>query len=221
MTDRNPYRKFFGIALAVFCLLVPAPGWATGASDSLETSGPQTNLVVFQSLTSGIFHKLIPSLGIHPGDTVNVSSDPAFMNWFVISPAIAEFTQAGSVVFQNGGDARRGIYDVRIGTADPVVSYDQCSGGGFSEKQYRRSLKIAIWVRVEKLQTHEVLFDSRLEDNRADTVRASDIPVLERDDIGLRRTTLPGGNWLDTIVEPFVIIGATGLAVYLLFHVRS
>jgi hypothetical protein len=221
LTDRNQHRKFFGIALTFLSLLGPVFVRAAEIPDTSDSSGPKTNLVVFQNLTGTIFHGLIPRLGLRPGDTLNFSPDPSYLNWFVISPAIAEFVQTGCIVFRDGGTARRGIFDVRVGTPDPSVKYEQCSGGGFSEKEYRRTLKIGLLVRVEKLQTGEIVFDNRLEASQADTVRASDVPNLERDEIGLRHTTLPGGNWLDTIVEPFVIIGATGLAVYLLFHVRS
>src|ERR1043166_2546268 len=55
----------------------------------------------------------------------------------------------------------------------------------------------------------------------ADTVAVDEVQGLE---LAAAKTThgeLPSESFLDRVLEPVVIIGATGVSIYLFFHVRS
>jgi hypothetical protein len=53
------------------------------------------------------------------------------------------------------------------------------------------------------------------------SVRVAAIPIIETEGIPPPRATPPSENGMDRFVEPFVIIGATAVAIFLLFSVRS
>jgi hypothetical protein len=54
-----------------------------------------------------------------------------------------------------------------------------------------------------------------------DTVRLSGVEGLESPSLNFTRATLPRQGFFDNLIEPFVVLGAIGVAVYLLFAVRS
>ncbi len=54
-----------------------------------------------------------------------------------------------------------------------------------------------------------------------DTVRLSAVESLENPSLGFTRITIPSQGFFDNLLEPIVVLGAVGVAVYLLFAVRT
>ena len=54
-----------------------------------------------------------------------------------------------------------------------------------------------------------------------DTIAAGDAAALETEGIPSTRARIPEGGWLDDFLEPLILAGAVGVAVVLLFTVRS
>ncbi len=54
-----------------------------------------------------------------------------------------------------------------------------------------------------------------------DTVRLSAVESLESPSLNFTRIVLPREGFFDSLLEPFIVLGAVGVAVYLLFAVRS
>jgi hypothetical protein len=66
-----------------------------------------------------------------------------------------------------------------------------------------------------------VLFAGTTSATFTDTVDENSLPGLESESMGFTRSQVPDLRSLDRYIEPFVIIGATGAAIFLFFQVRS
>ena len=93
--------------------------------------------------------------------------------------------------------------------------------GLFGSKKVRRTLSVRLTSQLINSTTNEVLYSNSPVKVVTDTVLVDDIPMLERDVPTHGRAELPSEMFFDRAVEPLLIIGATGIAVFLLFHVRS
>ena len=66
-----------------------------------------------------------------------------------------------------------------------------------------------------------VLYAGTSSGNHVDTVSEDDVAALESGSPEGGRGRIPEMQTLDRYVEPFVIIGAAGAAIFLFFQVRS
>ncbi|MBI5214251.1 MAG: hypothetical protein HY960_00700 [Ignavibacteriae bacterium] len=112
--------------------------------------------------------------------------------------------------------------ELQIISPDLKVKYDDSFRSGFlGETKARRTISLSFPFLIKESQTNKVLASSTLPYSYSDTVSVSMIPMLEQEGIPSTHAPLPEGSFFDKLLEPFIIIGATGIAVYLFFHVRS
>jgi hypothetical protein len=58
-------------------------------------------------------------------------------------------------------------------------------------------------------------------ESSTDTIGLSDIGQVENPAYPFTRASVPAEGFFDTLAEPLIVLGAIGVAVYLLFSVRS
>ena len=83
------------------------------------------------------------------------------------------------------------------------------------------SVLVSIIYQANRIPFGEILSSKSISEEISDTVSVDDISTVEDPNINITHAELPTEPFIDKFVEPFVIIGATGVAVYLFFHVRS
>ncbi len=221
-TRSIPVRLYISRAstLILACVLFAAA--AGGRSDTSSFNGKKTNLFLLQGLTAEIVTDVLARTGIRSTDTLIVAFTPSQDGWISQTAVLASLKQNGCTVFLNNEPSARGNYLLDFSQARMQVRYEDCSCSGlFGTRSVRRIATGSLAVRAVRQASGEVLLSDILSRSRQDTVSIADIPDLELPSAEATHATVPEGNPLDRFVEPFVIIGATGLAVYLLFHVRS
>jgi hypothetical protein len=93
--------------------------------------------------------------------------------------------------------------------------------GIFGAKHVEREVSVQYSSDLRNQLTDEILSSGTHSRMYTDTVAVDDIGSIENESINVTRGELPSEAFLDRFIEPFVIIGATGVAIYLLFHIRS
>jgi len=93
--------------------------------------------------------------------------------------------------------------------------------GLFGEKKVERLITIEFSSKVLKNRLGEVAFAGLREETFRDTVTVQTIEFLSSPGIKATYATLPSETFFDRIIEPLVIVGATGVLIYLFFTLRS
>jgi hypothetical protein len=154
-------------------------------------------------------------IGLAAGDTIAVTTDSSEGSWLVRS-AISETLLGRGVVVTGAGTGTV----VRLSVAELRVSYaDAGDAGLFSSRSIKRSVSAAF--RADITKDDRILASRRYERSADDVVAEDDIPSLENDGLPFTQGTVPHGSSVDRIIEPLVIIGAVGTAIFLFFHIRS
>jgi hypothetical protein len=111
------------------------------------------------------------------------------------------------------------IVACELGLLDARVEYDDIRRDGFlGRKIVDRVVRIAVRVKLEGgrgTRYREFQKEAR------DTVGVSGVDRLETAGLPMTRGSLPAQGFFDDLIEPVIFLGSIGVAVYLLFVVRS
>jgi hypothetical protein len=152
------------------------------------------------------------------GDTVTAVVRPPENAWYIEASLIRGISDCGYLVRVGDGGAIR----AEFGLADLGVSYsDARSDGIFGETVVDRVVHVTVSTRILISLTGEVVLDNDLTGNRRDTIAMSMISTLENPNIAVTRGELPSEGFFSGVAGPLIVLGALGVAVFLLFHVRS
>lgn len=128
----------------------------------------------------------------------------------------------GCVLFS--GDSVSGLrhYRLEIFSSEMNVRYGNIFRDGmFGTQTVPRNVSVSVQYKCADLRTEQIVADGIFRKSAVDTVLVDEIPSLENPGVKSTHGDVPSGQFLDKIVEPFIIIGSAGVIVYLFFHVRS
>ncbi len=217
-SGNRPGRRAFCI-LAVFCSL----GAGAAAGDEREGSAPKTNLEVMQNLTGELTGEILGHLRPpSAADSLELLIDSSDGRWLVEQAFTAQLTAHGYKVFTAPSGASRAGTVIEVHGVGLRVRYDDLAHNGlFGPTTVTRTISAELSAQARSVPEGEVLFSGTVARSAADTIQVDDVPSLEVPAARLTHSELPPDNFINRAVEPFIIIGATGVVVYLLFHIRS
>ena len=103
-----------------------------------------------------------------------------------------------------------------------AVNYGQGSRGGmFGRTTAKRTVSAALAYEIRERQSLSIMTSATSGKQYVDSIDVDNIRSLESNSIRCTQGEIPSDSFFDRILEPFVIVGAAGTAVYLFFHVRS
>ena len=175
-----------------------------------------------QNLIEQMTEEIINGSHILQGESIAVKLKASDDGWIAESAVNSVLKSLGyQVFFQNDTmSQRKFLFDVM--TAHYHVQYDEMFRDGLlGVKKVKRTISTELSAQTFNTRTNEVLFSGSLSKQAADTVAVDDIQTIELPSVKSTHGELPAESFLDRIVEPFVIIGVTAVAIYLFFHVRS
>jgi hypothetical protein len=174
--------------------------------------------IIVQEITDEIF----AASHLVAGDSVAIRIVSHEYAWIAEQAIIARLKSLNCRVFMHGdsGVHPRYLFDVTSSSVQTRY-HNMFRDGVFGTHRVEREIRAEISGRLENSSVHELLYGGSLSKNLSDTVDVDDIDAIEQEDIKATHGELPSADFLDRIVEPFIIIGAAGAAIYLLFHVRS
>jgi hypothetical protein len=172
-----------------------------------------TNLDLLQKMmgeTAAEVRHRLPLSG-EEGGTVSVL--PADVGWALDRDAVRAFLPAPSAGDSTGVHAVFGVRDVQI-------TYDEAERDGlFGEKTVKRTVRMIVAARVTRQGS--LLFAEDLPRQNTDRIPVNAIATVDHPTLAIARGTVESEGVFQGMAEPLILIGAIGIAVFLLFHVRS
>jgi hypothetical protein len=204
---------------ACFALAAANPASASGDSG---TAHAKSNLEIMQSLLERLTQEIIGKGRLRAGDTIAFRMGTAEDGWIVQNALTAGFGSSGVAVFLLRDTLRPAGEVLHVLSAPLHVMYEEMYHDGFlGTRKVRRTVSASVTCELVRTATGELMYAGSPSLQSSDTVVVDDIPNLELTTAKTTHAELPAENFLDRVLEPLVIIGATGVSIYLFFHVRS
>jgi len=177
------------------------------------------NLSIMRGLVGEIVTELNATHGGSLPDTLILDVDSSGAAWIIRSELSPRLSAGGRRVLLEGrsatGPARWHVHGVRLG----VTYSDIRKPGLFSEALVDREVRAEFTTEISNAGRYVGAYtNSRVS---RDTVKENDIASLESGEMEFTKATVPDLKSWDRFIEPFVIIGAAGTAIFLFFQVRS
>ncbi|MFI5253404.1 MAG: hypothetical protein ACHQQQ_13345 [Bacteroidota bacterium] len=172
---------------------------------------------MIDSLTVGITNDSL----LDKKNTLSVSLKGEGDQWFVSQGIHATLHRLGYQTYDDTGAAHTNTVRLEV---MPVLSlsYDKPSRSGiFGGKNVSRTANVYFNYQLIENISGKILTSRMISKKATDTVSEDAIPLLEDNSIRATHAVMPEDNLFDRLIEPLVIVGAAGTAVYLFFHVRS
>lgn len=214
--SRLPTRRTWWHAAVQFSmiLLLAAPGHALAAM----TSEPKTNLAVIRDLAEAIGQRIGILTDLPAGDTLSVSVRPSESAWYIQSSLIRGISGSSRPVRSSD----KGPVTAECGIEEILVSYsDPRTDGLLGSTIVDREVSVTISTMLIDQVSGTILLNDELLEERTDTIELGDIGTLENPNIPATQGSLPAEGFFSNIAGPLILIGSIGVAVFLLFHVRS
>ncbi|MFN0158842.1 MAG: hypothetical protein ACKVRP_12315 [Bacteroidota bacterium] len=177
---------------------------------------PASNLDVFRSLANRIAMSAIRGLGIQRPVAIRIL--PAESAWYIDSGIQSAFTeQQWSLTMPDSAEVI-----AEFGIRGGHTRYENIRRDGFlGEKIADRVVQFNMSLRFVDERTGTNLILSDFTESARDTIPVSSIESVENPSIPMTKGYRESEGVFSTLVEPVVLLGAIGVAVFLLFHVRS
>lgn len=188
--------------------------WST-APGQVQQEVPSPNLDVLRDVAGRIGREIAGGLS---GKHVFLIVLPADAAWYVEGGLRRALNEAG--VQLDSRDSAEVILE--FGLRGSHITYSNLRRRSFfGERIVDRAVKVSLSARASRPSTNEVIFSRDTDSSFEDTIAASDIQRVESASLPITKGELESGGFPGSIVEPAVVVGALGVAIYLLFHVRS
>jgi hypothetical protein len=184
--------------------------------------GPETNL----ELITGILHQAGDEIRtVTEADsllplviTVDADSD----QWFIVHTVVDAMRPERRRVYFRADSVHEPYIDVAMRVLTLGVEYGgEHRNTGEGRVDVGRTIRADIRSLVVRHPSKNIVADRSFSRTYRDTIEESSIARMENTRVKCTQSANRRDSLLDKMLEPFFIIGATGLAVYLLFHVRS
>lgn len=188
--------------------------------DEEKKDSNKSNLEIIQE-TLGKFTKQI--LTVIPDKDENILGfkiHQTEQSWIVEHAVINEILSRGYKIKLIKDSENTTPYIFKVGDAGAKIIYSSMHRKGL-KKFVQRSISVSLQAQVIESKTGNVILSNHFKDEYRDTVNVDDINIIEDKNIPMTRAELPDESIIDRLIEPIIIIGATGVAIFLLFHIRS
>ncbi len=182
---------------------------------------PKTNLEIFQSLVRNTAYSFLSESRVAAGDSLTFKIGGGNDSMLIQTAFVQVLQEKGLTIFLSSKTIPL-KYSLDVGANRLDVHYDDMYREGFlGSKKIRRTVSTTLMCQLMRTTTQEVIVSRSYSQELSDTVSVDDIADLERGISSYRQGEVPSEDFLDRALEPLIIIGATGIAVFLFFHVRS
>jgi hypothetical protein len=200
--------RFLGLILL---LLPPFVG-----GNAEEPTEPPTNLQVMQRIAANIGRGVRLLIPLGRDSCASVLVLPHETAWPLEQDFVRAIVPAGS---PDTGVAGSRVA-VELGILESRVLFEEPRRDGFfGPKIIDRIVHLSVRAKIE-VSTRAPLFQEFRGEAR-DTVRVSELERLETPGLLITRGIVPSQGFFGDLLEPLILLGSVGVAVYLLFAVKS
>jgi hypothetical protein len=198
------------------------------SSLSIEHSElPPTNLEILVDLTKKIAQSFVRDKYISSQDTCSVQFsqieglrfiENAFLESLGNIPVYTRLSDGQT----HGSFGLRNSVSMAIQPSRVDVMYEKVFRDGFfGEKKVVRVVTVELSTKIAEQPRGNVRYSGGRSEQWRDTVLFSTIEKLESPLITVTQASVPSQTLLDRLVEPIVVLAATGVVIYLFYTVRS
>jgi hypothetical protein len=205
------------LAVRWLCILLGA----LAASPVVAQDGRRpvpTTIGVSQVLADTIARRAFAQLPPSDSSSVAVTLLPAGEAWF-LEEAVLKAARASGYVPEYSAATRYaaefGITDLHVELVNPRRP------GLFSGRLVDRTVALTLWGKIVDRTTGQLVIGETWHEQRTDTVLVDELERLETPGVPGTRGVLPPEGLFSSFLEPLILLGAVGVAVYLLFTSRS
>jgi hypothetical protein len=207
--------------LELIFLFLAASSNGSARGEDRSNAPVKTNLEVFQTEFASLAAELLQreGAGLERNLVVNVRSpDTCWLARNTIVEALKKLNY--TVYLPSPGSEGRGA-SIDIGIVETKVRYGKTFRESFlGGRKTERTISTIVSASVRNVQ-NEILFAGGVSREYKDTVNVSDVSDLENPLISCTHGEPPDADFLDELLEPIIIVGASAVVVYLFFTVRS
>jgi hypothetical protein len=112
--------------------------------------------------------------------------------------------------------------EISVSVGGVSVVYGQSFSDGFlSARRSERRIDVGLRMTAMRFEDGKILWAKSKGASFVDTVYVDDIPDLQLSSERIAKGVMPQRSTMEKLIEPFIIVGAVGVAVYLFFTIRS
>jgi hypothetical protein len=205
-------RIWVGLIPVLLCYA----GMATQQATAGESDPPST-ISVYQSLTADALEETLANLHAPESLKVVVDVQPGGSYWYVESALMRALRQRGLQPVPAGGS-----WVITCAVSDAHVRYANVRRDGLlGTRTVDRTVTLALWLRISDREKAEYVADREWRVERTDTIEVSDVRQVEHPDVAATHGVVPSEGFFSSWLEPFIMVGAVGVAIFLLFTTRS
>ncbi len=180
---------------------------------------PQSNGAIMLRLCGEAVTRFVSDARLPETTEVVLKMNDGEMNHFFTQTLVEIFHRNFSALFLGGVPQD---VEVSASVEDVTVSYgDPFSDGFFSPRKCQRNLDLRLTLTAKRCRDGKILWAGDEPASLTDTVNVADVPLLEQSTEHIAKGIHPQRSILERLIEPFIIVGATGVAIYLFFTIRS
>jgi hypothetical protein len=176
---------------------------------------------VIRNLCGDLAVKVLSDALFNPPDSVVILATAGEASEIIGQVFTQTMIDRGLRPYRSHKDSIREIPALSIGILSCGVKYSPSFHDGFlGESLTERT--IGVTLAIQKYDRDgRVRLSQEYSRQSLDTIAVDKIRVLEDPAYRFTRGDVPQGSYFDSLLTPLIILGSLGLAVYLLFSVRS
>jgi len=194
-------------------------GCSSAPTSSMPDEPRRDNLGIMRTLAGEISAELNARYGPILTDTVVLGVDSAAAAWIVRSQLSSALSAGGHRILAEGQSPTRHTRWTVHGVTMSVSYSNIRKPGIFSAALVDREIRAEFTSEISNAA--EIVWTGTSARVSRDTVKENEIATLESGGSDFTRGKVPDLRSWDMFIEPFVIIGAAGTAIFLFFQVRS
>lgn len=205
-------HAWVGVILGILCCACPEKPFAQE-----EEKLPPSTLSVYQAMSAEALGEAFAPLPAPESLKVAVAVEPAGAYWFIEGALMRALRQRGIQPVPDGG-----TWQLNCAVKDARVKYSEVRRDGLlGTRIVDRTVTLALWLRVSDRGHAQYLADQEWRSERTDTVEVGLLNRVEHPDVAVTRGVVPPEGFFSSWLEPLIMIGAIGVAIFLLFTTRS
>ncbi len=192
----------------------------SGTPELLRAGGnPRSNEEIMVDLSREAVDIFCADLKISDTTSIVLIMENGEVNRFFIQPVLESFRQHFISLYARSGASS---VDILGSVAEVGVTYGEpFSEGLFSARKSQRTVEIALRFAATRIADGKILWAGTEKRSFSDTVYVDEISKLQESSKHIASSPLPDRSALERFIEPLIIVGAAGVAVYLFFTIRS
>ena len=192
----------------------------SGTPEILRAGGnPRSNEEIMVDLSREAADIFCADVKISDTASIALNMENGEINRFFTQPLLESFHQHFVSLYARSGAPS---VDILVSVAEVGVTYGEpFSDGFFSSRKSQRTVGIALRFAATRSADGKVLWAGTEKRSFSDTVYVDEISKLQESSKHIASGPLPDRSALERFIEPLIIAGAAGIAVYLFFTIRS